>query len=203
MKSRKKIKTVVRRDQIAQAALRIIAKSGVSGLTTSALAKEAGISEANLYRHFKGKDEIIALTVEKIGEGLQGNLDQVFSMKTDESSLKKLKKVFILHLNYIEKNEGIPRLIYSEEIHIGNRELKQKLLDSINSYSARLELLIKEAQKAGLIWKEINPKASALMLIGMVQVTVLRWSLSGFSFKLADEGMKLWKNFEKSMKRRV
>lgn len=203
MKSRKKVKTVVRRDQIALAALRIIAKRGVSGLTTSALAKEAGISEANLYRHFKSKDEIIALTVEKIGEGLQRNLEQVFSMGTDESSLKKLKKVFTLHLNYIEKNEGIPRLIYSEEIHIGNRELKQKLLDSINAYSARLELLIKEAQKAGLIWKEINPRASALMLIGMVQVTVLRWSLSGFSFQLADEGMKLWKNFEKSMKRRV
>lgn len=203
VKSRRKVKTVVRRDQIAQAALRIIAKSGVSGLTTSALAKEAGISEANLYRHFKGKDEIIALTVEKIGEGLRRNIEEVFSMGTNESPLKKLKKVFMLHLNYIEKNEGIPRLIYSEEIHIGNQELKQNLLDSINSYSARLELLIKEAQKAGLIMKGINPSASALMLIGMVQVTVLRWSLSGFSFQLADEGMKLWKNFEKSMKRRV
>lgn len=203
MKSRRKVKTVVRRDQIAQAALRIIAKSGVSGLTTSALAKEAGISEANLYRHFKGKDEIIALTVEKIGEGLRRNIEEVFSMGINESPLKKLKKVFMLHLNYIEKNEGIPRLIYSEEIHIGNRELKQNLLDSINSYSARLELLITEAQKAGLIMKGINPRASALMLIGMVQVTVLRWSLSGFSFQLADEGMKLWKNFEKSMKRRV
>lgn len=201
VKVRKKIKTAVRRDQIARAALRVIAKSGVSGLTTSVLAKEAGVSEANLYRHFKDKDEIIACTVDKIGEGLRKNLEEGFSAGKSESPLIKLKKVFMLHLKYIERNEGIPRLVYSEEIHIGNRELKRKLLDSINSYSSRLELLIKEAKKAGLVSSDINTEASALTLVGMVQVSVLRWSLSGFSFQLADEGMRLWKNFEKVMKR--
>ena len=42
---------------------RIIGKRGVSGLT-AAIAREVGLSEASLYRHFKNKDEIFYATVE-------------------------------------------------------------------------------------------------------------------------------------------
>ena len=43
---------------------RIIGKKGVSGLTMAAIAREVGLSEASLYRHFKNKDEIFYATVE-------------------------------------------------------------------------------------------------------------------------------------------
>lgn len=203
LKGTTKVSTDIRRDQIANAALRIIGQKGVSGLTTAALAREAGISEANLYRHFTGKDEILTVTIKTVGEGLKRNIDNVLKINSADSPLIKLRRVFMLHLDYIEKNEGIPRLVFSDEMHLGNEELKQKLLQSISSYSAALEALIKEGQKAGVIKNDINPKGSALMLIGMVQVTALRWSLSSFSFPLVTEGMKLWENYEKCIKMRL
>lgn len=188
----------IRRDQIVEAALRIIASRGVKSLTTAAIADEVGISEANLYRHFNSKDEILQGTVEKIGEGLLHNLGAVSAM-TDATAFERLKKLFILHLDYIEKNEGIPRLIFSEEIHMGNESLKEKLLTTINLYSTELESLINECQKAGLIKKDIEHSSAALMFIGMIQILTMKWSLSGFSFSLVDEGMKLWRNFEKCL----
>lgn len=196
MKSTSKVSTDIRREQIARATLKVIAKNGVSGLTTAVIAKEAGISEGNLYRHFRSKEEILSVTVEKISEGLKQNLGKVFEANSADTPLVKLKKIYLLHLDYIERNEGIPRLIFSEEIHLGNDALKQKLLHAINSYSKQLESLIKDGQKNKSIKKEINPKAAAFMMIGMVQVTVMRWSLSGFGFSLVDEGMKLWRNYE-------
>lgn len=200
LKGTTKVSTDIRRDQIANAALRIIGQKGVSGLTTAALAREAGISEANLYRHFTGKDEILTVTIKTVGEGLKRNIENVLKISSADSPLIKLKRVFMMHLDYIEKNEGIPRLVFSDEMHLGNEELKQKLLQSISSYSAALEALIKEGQKAGIIKKDISPKMSAAMFIGMVQVTALRWSLSSFSFPLVTEGMKLWENYEKCIK---
>ncbi|MEW5745610.1 MAG: TetR/AcrR family transcriptional regulator [Nitrospirota bacterium] len=188
----------VRRAQIAEAALRIIAQRGVRALTTAALAEEVGISEANLYRHFKNKEEILAETVERIGAGLRENLESAF--RSSASPLARLKKVFQLHLEYIEKNEGIPRLGFSEEMHIGSKELGEKLLGTITAYRERLEALIKEGKKAGLIKKDIEPHASALMVIGMIQVTIFLWSLSGFSFPLMAEGMKMWDNYERCIK---
>lgn len=191
-----KVKTGIRRDQIAEAALRIIGQKGASGLTTASLAREAGISEANLYRHFKSKDEILELTVEKITLGLGRNLQNVTKIRAADPAITKLKRIFTLHLDYVEKNEGIPRLVFSEELHSGNAKLKEKLLNSINAYASELESIIRQGQRDGLIKAAIQPKAAALLLIGMVQITILRWSLSGFSFHLVDEGMKLWRNFE-------
>jgi AcrR family transcriptional regulator len=200
MKNPGKIRTDVRRDQIARAALKIIGNKGVSGLTTATLAREAGVSEANLYRHFTGKDEILEETVEKIISGLKRNLENVFRISPADPALVKLKRIFTLHLDYVAKNEGIPRLIFSEELHAGNEKAKERLLNSISAYVSELERIVRRGQKEGQIKETIQPKAAALMLIGMIQITVLRWSLSGFSLRLIDEGMKLWRNFETCLK---
>lgn len=192
-----KLSTEIRREQIAQSALKLIAANGARGLTTAAIAKDTGMSEANIYRHFRSKDEIISEAVDSIGRGLRENIEGLMSMDDTASPLEKMKKLFMLHISYVENNEGIPRLVFSEEIHTGDRTLKQKLLQFIDSYAERLEYLIKEGQKAGLIKPGINPNITAKIFIGMVQVTVFRWSLSGFSFSLAVEAGKLWNNFQK------
>lgn len=195
-----KVKTGIRREQIAEAALKIIGKKGAGGLTTARLAREAGISEANLYRHFRSKDEILELTVEKIALGLGRNLQNVLRIRSADPALVKLRRIFTLHLDYVEKNEAIPRLVFSEELHGGNPGLKEKLLNSISAYASELESIIRQGQSDGLIKKTIRPKAASFMFIGMVQITTLRWSLSGFSLRLLDEGLKLWRNFEICMK---
>ena len=200
LKSTAKLSTDIRRDQIAQAALRIIAVKGVSGLTTAAIAKEAGISEANIYRHFRSKEEILSVTAEKVGEGLKRNIESVFKINPDYSPLMKLKRAFMQHLEYIEKNEGIPRLVFSDEMHTGRQDIREKLLQSITSYSAVLESLIKKGQKAGVIQKGLKSKSAAMMFIGLVQVTTLRWTLSSFSFSLVTEGMKIWEDYEKCLR---
>lgn len=190
-----KVKGDVRRRQVVEATLRLVARGGLGNLTTAGLAREVGMSEANLYRHFKGKDEIIWETVDSISKGLIGNIKKVMTLP--DAPLMKLRKAFVLHLEYIEKNEGIPRLVFSEELHGGNEKLKKRLLKGIDTYASALETIIKDSQKEGYMKKELDPKASALALIGMVQGVTLRWSLSGYSFSLMKEGMKLWRNFEK------
>lgn len=192
-----KVSTEIRREQIIQSALRIIAEKGARNLTTAAIAKDAGMSEANIYRHFGSKAEIISEAVAKIGAGLRANIDSVSKKGGTASPVEQLKNLFMLHLGYVEKNEGIPRLVFSEEVHAGDNMLKQKLLESVDSYAARIELLLKEGQKTGSIKTGINPWATAKMFIGMVQVTIFRWSLSGGSFSLVAEGRKLWDNFQK------
>lgn len=195
LKGISKVDTQVRRQQITQAAFRIIASHGVKGLTTSAIANDVGISGANLYRHFANKNEILNSVVDKIGEDLLQNLKTV-QRAASQSPLSSLRTLFALHLEYIEKNEGIPRLIFSEEIHVDDGQLKEKLLAAINSYTQGIVLLIRDGQKKKSIKRNIKPQAVALTMVGMIQISVMKWSLNSFSFSLVDEGMKLWKNFE-------
>jgi len=189
-----KIRGEVRRDQIVQAALAVIAKKGVGGLTTAALAAEAEVSEANLYRHFKNKEDIFFATVayvkEKIAKNMEGSLGGA------DAPVKKLKQFYTLQLEFMGKNNGIMRFLFSNELHISEK-LRESLLQAMYAFSAILAKFIKDEQKTGSFRSDLDPKTTSLMLIGMVQGLMFRWSLSGFSFSLAAEGRKLWTNFEK------
>ncbi|MCX5819444.1 MAG: TetR/AcrR family transcriptional regulator [Deltaproteobacteria bacterium] len=195
-----KVNTEVRREQIRQATFNIIANQGVKGLTISAIAGKVGVSEANLYRHFKNKKDILANAVESIGEGLLQNLRSVKNAKMTDP-VKRLKKLFKLHLEYIEANEGIPHLVFSEELHKGNPDLRNKLLNTINTYAQEIELLIKKGQEDGIINKGIDTHAFSFTIIGMIQISTMVWSLNKFSSSLVLDGMSLWNNFEKCMAR--
>lgn len=191
-----KVATEVRREQITQATFNVIARQGVKGLTVASIAKQAGISDANLYRHFKNKDDILRQAVENVGAGLLDNLRRIQDASADEP-LVKLRNLFRMHLGYIEENEGIPRLVFSEEIHLGNHEFREKLLNAINSYAQGVESFVREGQTNGSIHSDADASAVALTFIGMIQISTLKWSLNDFSFCLIDEGMRLWDNFER------
>lgn len=190
-----KVSGQIRRRQVVDATLKIISEKGVKNLTTAAIANEVGMSEANLYRHFVNKEEILRETVAMIGEGLHGNVEKVFS--SHKNPLACLREIYALHLGFVENTAGISRLVFSEEIHCGNSVLKEIMSNTVKGYAAKLESLCRNGQVAGLIDKDLDPACCALTMIGMVQVTILRWSLSGFSFSLTEEGIKLWDNFEK------
>jgi AcrR family transcriptional regulator len=193
-----KVNTEVRRKQIRQATFNIIANYGVKGLTISAIAGKVGVSEANLYRHFKNKKDILTNALESIGEGLLQNLRSVTNAKMTDP-VKRLRKLFKLHLEYIEANEGIPHLVFSEELHKGNPELRNKLLNTINTYAQEIELLIKRGQEDGTIHKGIDTHAFSFTIIGMIQISTMVWSLNKFSSSLVLDGMRLWNNFAKCM----
>lgn len=193
-----KVNTEVRREQIRQATFSIIANKGVKGLTISAIAEKVGVSEANLYRHFKNKNEILAYAVKSIGDGLLQNFRSVKNTKMTDP-LKQLKRLYKLHLEYIESNDGIPRFAFSEELHTGNPELRKILLDAINTYAGEIELLIKQGQNDGTINKRIDTHVFAFTMIGMIQISTMMWSLNDFSSSLVLDGMGLWDSFEKCM----
>lgn len=57
--SRGRLPGVLRRAQIIEATLRLIAEHGLAGASMSRIAEEVGISNAALYRHFASRDDIV------------------------------------------------------------------------------------------------------------------------------------------------
>ncbi len=53
--AREKLDTEIRQEQIAQAALSLIASRGIKGLSVAAVARRVGLVPSGIYRHFKGK----------------------------------------------------------------------------------------------------------------------------------------------------
>ncbi len=62
---RKSLSTI-RREELVQAAISVIAKEGVTGATLATIARRADMSPALVSHYFDGKDELLALTLLRI-----------------------------------------------------------------------------------------------------------------------------------------
>jgi len=194
MAVRRRESTEVRQQQITDAALQVIGKKGIAGSTTAEIASVVGISEGNLYRHFKGKEDIIGSVIDKIGRDLASILEVA---ATVDDPVKKLEEIFRRHLAYIEEHVGIPRTIFSEEVLVLNEGLRTKVRNNLMNYSHGIRAIIERGQEAGAINREMDAHAVASMFIGTINFTAIRWVMNNFSPKLTDEAESLWGTFAK------
>lgn len=196
----KKESTEVRKEQIIRAALEIIGKNGIQGLTTSGIAKAVGISEANIYRHFKNKDAILTATVEDLEDTISNILKAVTTKEI--SPLDKLAQIYKLHLSHIQDNKGVPRMVFSSELHF-RQDLRDKLSSLIDGYLKMLTAILDGGVKDGSLKSATDTKAMAGIFVGMIQLSALRWSLSDFNISLLREGDKLWKEYSKCIEAKL
>ena len=185
--------TTIRKEEIVQAALAVIGAHGVRALTTATIARAAGMSEANLYRHFGSKDDIFAALADYIGSTVMGKAAAVAA--GSGKPLEKLELIFFSHMAVITEQPGIPRFMFSEDVHLGNRSVAGSLALRIANYIETLSGVIAAGINEGGLKQELSPRETALTLLGMIQFTALRWTMGGASFDIRDEARKLWSNF--------
>lgn len=189
----KRKNTKARQAEIVNTAIAIIGELGVSGLTTAKLAERLGTSEPALYRHFQDKEAILSAIIDEIGAVITDRALELAGQKV--SPREKLKRIMASHVAQVEQRSGIPRLLFSEEMHIKYPALRDKLIKCMGEYISTIENVLAEGRKDGSIRPEVKIKETARTYLGMIQFAAMRWSLSGLSFSLADEGKRLWLNF--------
>nr|WP_246525296.1 TetR/AcrR family transcriptional regulator [Geomobilimonas luticola] len=188
--------TEVRQKQITEAALQVIGQKGINGATTVEIASAAGISEGNLYRHFRNKEEIIKSVIDKIGSDLVAILAAVVEVS---APLQKLEITFKRHLKYIEGNVGIPRTIFSEETIVANENLRARVKNTILMYFQGIKQIVEQGQRIGVLDTEMDSQAITSMFIGTIHFAVTWWLMNNFSPKLTDDAEGLWKNFARAV----
>jgi len=93
--STSKFPTQIRRDQIARAALELIASKGMKRFNVSGLAHRVRFAPSAIYHHFKGKDEILDAVLDLLQSRLQGNVVQ--ARREARDPLEQLKQLITAH----------------------------------------------------------------------------------------------------------
>lgn len=193
VKMLEKKSTRVRKEEIVQAALEVVGKKGVRALTIAAIADSAGMSEANIYRHFSGKSEIFSALAEFIGSSVMGKAATIAA--GSRRPLEKLETIFFSHIAIIAEHPGIPRFVFSEDVLLGHPDLKQNLSTRIDSYVNTISGVIAAGIQEGELKRAISPRETALTLLGMIQFTALRSTIGCLTCDIDAEAGKLWNNF--------
>jgi len=180
-----------RRREIAGAVLELAAEMGVAKVSTQAIADHLGIAQATLFRHFKNRDEIFLAAIGLIGEEVLGELEPVFR-NADLAPDECLRAVITRHLGVIEGRKGIPRLLFSDRLHMESPQLKAAVRKMMKRYEGRVAGVISKGIESGCFSPSAQPVLLSQMLTTLVQGLVLRWSLNDFNFSLSEQSEVIW-----------
>jgi len=185
--------TEERQRQIIDAARKIIATRGMEDLRIRDLAKEVGISEAAIYRHFLSKKDILLWLIDDIERTLLDTVDRAASEKSEP--LESLENVLKAHLSYAEQRRGVSLIVISETLRLADKSLRERMFEVVNRYLSRIEELLVQGVERGQISQEIDLSTAALTFFAIIHTTVTLWALSNSAFSLAQRHKPLWDSY--------
>lgn len=181
--------TAERQQEIEQAVLDIIAAEGIHGITMARIAARVGVSEAALYRHFRGKLDIMYATIAAVFDQVMATIVQAAG---NGRATVQLHRVFIAHLQFIEQHPGVARILFSDEIHFNAQELRRELDARVERLLKFITDLLASGVERGELSADLDADAAAALYLGLIQTQLLRWSVSGKRGRLTAGGERLW-----------
>lgn len=189
----RKTRTEVRQEQIARAALGIVERHGLRGLSIARVAKAVGVVPSGLYRHYPDKNRVLDTVLDLIAARMEAN---VAKSKTDGgSALDRLHGLLTRHIELVRRNSAIPRVVFSEELLHGRVAHRRRMYEIIRGYLRQVEQLIVEGQREGNIRAAVDPEAASVLFLGLIQPAVVLWAMSGGEFDIAAHAQAGWKLF--------
>jgi len=189
--------TEMRREQITQAAIELIAAQGMTGFSVVQLARRVGVAPSAIYHHFKGKDEILDSVLDLIEHKLSTGVKAVLEKARDP--LDQLKQLLTAHARLVLGYSALPRVLFSEDLYGGNAARKARLNGIIMNYLGEVSNIIRSGQEQHLIRAELDPDTLAVMLLGLLQPTAILWHLSDGRFDAARQVERAWPVFQEAI----
>ncbi|MGH8968143.1 MAG: TetR/AcrR family transcriptional regulator, partial [Actinomycetes bacterium] len=165
-----------RQTMILEAAIRVIAQSGIRGLRVEKLAAEAGISTALIYYHFGSRDGLIRRTLEHINDRAARYTAQALISTDPRAQIEQMLLLEIQGTPMVRENSIAWGELRASAVF--NDELREQLRDATQQWSADLREVITMAQGSGMADPSIDPSDAAERLTALVEGLSERW-LSG------------------------
>lgn len=186
----RKMASPLRREQIAQAALELLGEGGMADLSIGAIAERLDLVPSAIYRHFRGKEEVIDAVLDLLTSRLQGNLEDV--SRRDSDAIRRLHALLALQVHLVRENRGLPRLVFSGEVCGGRRERRERLAGIIRMFLEGVAGIVRDGQRSGSVRKDADPEAMAIQFLGLVQPAALLWHLTEGCFDITGLTERAW-----------
>jgi AcrR family transcriptional regulator len=188
--------SAIRRQQIIEAARRLIISKGSEHVTIKGIAREVGISEAAIYRHFNEKRDVLLLLVDHIGDGLMA---EVKGTGSRGGTPERLDRILRKHISAIEQRRGISFQVIAEIISLGDKGLNARVFEILQRYITKLKSLLDEGVQKNEFRPDLDTESAATLLFSMIQGIVNLWYLSNYGFNLKRRCDTLWWTFYRTI----
>lgn len=179
-----------RRKEIVQATMELTAERGIKSVSTQAIADKVGIAQPTVFRHFKTRDDIFAAVIGWIAENLSKAI--LSGTNPEDTPDEQLRKLLQSQLSFINKHRAVPKILFSDLLHLESPKLKALLQELMNGYINRVTQLLEQGKENGLFRKELDADQTARYIAALIQGLLIRWSVYEFNFSLEKEAQSIW-----------
>ncbi|MFW6265124.1 MAG: TetR/AcrR family transcriptional regulator [Bacillota bacterium] len=193
-----RLSTEERQQEVLDAALEIIFKDGFYNLTMRNIARDIGISEAAIYRHFSSKEEI----VESLAD-IVFYQNQLWNKSMEEVDVfYLLEEIMLRQLRVLKDRPYLTAILFQEGIFSEYPDIREKFNIHRENNIEIIKGIIIKGIKAKLISNDVNPDVFAVLYMGALRMTVLNWRASDFSYDPEDKARLILEELFKYIKRR-
>lgn len=171
-------KKVSRKEQILQALARMLEAEHGGRITTAALAREVGVSEAALYRHFPSKARMFEGLIEFIEDSLFTRIHTI--MRDEPGALSQCQQIVMLLLVFCERNPGITRILTGDAINGENERLHLRVIQLFDRIEAQLKQILREAELKERLRTRMTVTETANMMLATAEGKISQYVRSGF-----------------------
>jgi AcrR family transcriptional regulator len=155
------------KDKILQVALELFADQGYDRTPTSLIAKQSGISEGLIFRHFGSKagllSAIIRMGLEQIAETMEAYSDM--GMDPGQAILKHIEQ----SLSTIRTHEKFWQLVTRIRFQVAVHDAMGDQIAQVNAY------VVQRLTSHFIRLKAAQPKEEALLLFALIDGICLHW----------------------------
>jgi len=141
------------KERLLEAAAQTFSREGIQGATTRQIAREAGVNEVTLFRHFKSKEQLLGAVVERALASEIALMNEHSSWKENlRESMEKYARHYYSHL---QKKQAFARAFIAEG-QVLPESMQTMIANVIRPVRERLIGILADAQKAGVLRPDVN-----------------------------------------------
>lgn len=181
---------VDRRQQILQALAMMLESHPGDRITTAALAKAVGVSEAALYRHFPSKAKMFEGLIAFAEETLFTRINLIMAEHGDAH--ERCRQVLLLLLNFIERNPGFARLFVGDALQGETERLRTRMHQLMNRLETQLRLILREHNATQPQMPTTRIQEGANLMLAYAEGRILQFVRSNFSVRPLQGWNEQW-----------
>lgn len=170
-----------RRERIINAAISVFHSKGFHNATTADIAREAGLTQSNIYNYVKSKQDVLFLVCKHLVGMYDDILDEIREQYQD--TYLRLAKSITAILEVMAEYRDELQLLYNET-HSLERADRLVILSQISGFIGRFETLIADYEEATGTTVLENRRLAANLLSFVPAIVALRsWDLRHYESK--------------------
>lgn len=191
-----------RKPEILQALAHMLEANPGGKITTAKLAREVGLSEAALYRHFPSKAKMLEGLIEFIEETIFPRIAAIARQAQSQPANgqpAKCHDIVLLVLTFVERNPGFARLFVGDALQGETDRLRARMRQLLDRIETQLRQILRDLALQTDPLPGNQPNTLAKVLMTVIDGRIAQFVRSEFKHKPTEDWQATWLVIERGI----